>query len=65
MNKQDIILDKICSYYLPDGSYELSARNIYINAYQLVSKEIYTPETKVKLYNIFKLYNINVILYWK
>lgn len=64
MNKQDIILDKICKYYIPDGSYNLFGPNSYDNYYLLYVSEIISPELIFILFKNFKMYNIDVLFFY-
>lgn len=70
MSKKDLILHKICSYYIPvgneiyDDSYEIFPPNSYFNVYQLYVRDTINSELVSVLFKIFKMYSIDVLFFY-
>lgn len=64
MNKQEIILHKICKYYIPDDWYQLLWSNPIINnnlcTHQLRISDSVHQETIDKIFKTFKLYSFKI-----
>lgn len=64
MSKQELILHKICSYYIPDDWYYILPPNPFVYkglcSHQLLTSDSVPQETIDKIFKTFKLYSFKI-----
>lgn len=64
MSKQELILHKICSYYIPDDWYYILPSKPFVymglSSHQLLVSDSVPQETIDKIFKTFKLYSFKI-----